>query len=285
MIDLLLIGAGAWGKNYISTLSSFPGIKLSIADRHNWQRMLDRKPDGVIIATPPRSHIEIACYVSKHNIPVMIEKPLALSFNEIKELEPYAASVLVNHQHLFCPAFLALQSIVGSWDRIDTINTRGYGDGPFRDYSSLFDYGSHDLSMCFALIKGKATIEYASEMHSWHSSGSLFDLHLDLDGVRVFSQIGNGAKNKSRYFDVLGSGGVVVYDDQREPKLTYNGQGVSIDPMASLTASTKAFLQMIEGRNVPHIGLELPKQVIAILEQANEMLHKEVKQSHLLVDE
>jgi predicted dehydrogenase len=283
MSNILLIGNGHWGRNYVSTLADFPDVSLQIATRHNWKSLLDEQPDGVIIATPPQSHIDIAHYALERNVPVMVEKPLALSLNEIKILDRFSAPILVNHQHIFAPAFLKLREIVLSWDRIDGIFTRGYGNGPFRDYSSLFDYGSHDLSMCFALLNNQTSIDYAARMPSWHSQGEIFDLHLNIGGVRVSAQIGNGAQNKSRYFEVFGGKETIIYDDIREDKLIHNGKVVKIDRTLPLASSIETFLQLIDGKKDWRSGLELSKMIIDTLERADLSLHSEEKRMHLLL--
>ena len=284
-MKLLLIGNGRWGKNYVLTIArDFPKISLIIATRENWRSLISDRPDGVIIATHPDSHIEIAEYALERNIPVMVEKPLALSWNEIKVLDKYSTPILVNYQHLFSPTFSKLKEIVSHWAQIDRIITRGYGDGPFREYSSLFDYGSHDLSMCFALITGRVEIDSITQTPSWYSSGDIFDLHLNIGGVRIFSQIGNGAQNKSRYFEIFGGKDVVVYDDMSENKLLHNEQKVEItDKTLPLTASIGTFLQLIGGKKDWRSGLELSNAIVSTLEQAFLSLHGEYKKTQSLV--
>src|SRR5208283_3041583 len=98
---LLLVGSGVWGQKYISTLSNFSAVSLEAASRDNWKELIDKKPDGVIVCTPPQSHVEIASYALSQNIPTMIEKPLALSLSEAKLLRQFSAPILVNYVHLF----------------------------------------------------------------------------------------------------------------------------------------------------------------------------------------
>ncbi len=113
-MNILLIGKGAWGKNYIKTIDSFfPKIKLTVADRTNWKQLIDKGPAGVIIATPPDSHIEIAKHALRENILCLIEKPLALSLNEAKELEQYSnVPILIGHIYLFSNWFQKIKNII-----------------------------------------------------------------------------------------------------------------------------------------------------------------------------
>ncbi|MBL8022458.1 MAG: Gfo/Idh/MocA family oxidoreductase [Leptospirales bacterium] len=53
----------------------------------DFSEMLDQgKPDFVFIATPPSSHIELALQCAKRGIPFFVEKPLAMSADEIEPL-------------------------------------------------------------------------------------------------------------------------------------------------------------------------------------------------------
>ena len=102
MKNIVLVGGnGKWGQNYISTLKYFQDINLQVATRENWKQLIDKNPDGVIVATPPDSHIEIASYSLSKNIATMIEKPLALSLQEAETLKQFTAPILVNHIQLF----------------------------------------------------------------------------------------------------------------------------------------------------------------------------------------
>ena len=76
-LRLGLLGAGRWGRNYIRTIAASAGVRLArLASRNpdsanlvppdcvifaDWREMLDaRALDGVIVATPPGVHAEMA---------------------------------------------------------------------------------------------------------------------------------------------------------------------------------------------------------------------------------
>src|ERR1035437_729108 len=101
-MNIVMVGNGQWAQRYISTLSRFPNVNLQIANRDNWKSLiLKTLPEGVIVCTPPQSHIEIATYSLKLGIPTMIEKPLSLSLSEANALKQFCSPILVNHIHLF----------------------------------------------------------------------------------------------------------------------------------------------------------------------------------------
>src|SRR5258707_5147931 len=95
-LRLGLIGAGAWGRNYIQTIKALPDVRLTrLASRNpegariappgcmvvsDWRDLLDRTMvDGAIIATPPHLHAEMALAAMEMHLPVLIEKPLTMN--------------------------------------------------------------------------------------------------------------------------------------------------------------------------------------------------------------
>ena len=102
-IRLGLIGVGKWGFNYLKTIQNIKGARITlIACRDiNKNRILSNKYelttdwneilnslqiDGVIIATPPKMHYQIAKEAIKKNKPIIIEKPMTLNIEDSKNL-------------------------------------------------------------------------------------------------------------------------------------------------------------------------------------------------------
>jgi predicted dehydrogenase len=53
----------------------------------DFEFMLDEEPiDAVHICTPPQTHANIGCTVLQYDIPVLIEKPVAMNVSEVQEL-------------------------------------------------------------------------------------------------------------------------------------------------------------------------------------------------------
>ena len=138
MITLGIIGLGKWGRNYLSAINEIDSsIKVIVGNRLNWYELVKSKQcDGIIIATPPDSHIKIAMEVLQTNTPVMIEKPLAINHNEALQLQEFENNsiILVNHLQLFSPAFEFIKKTLHPTD-ILSIFSQGSNDGPIRTYS------------------------------------------------------------------------------------------------------------------------------------------------------
>ena len=130
-LRLGLVGAGRWGRNYLRTVARRDdAFVAAVASRNpdtarlidarcraytDWQALLEEKLDGVIIATTPATHLAIARRFGERGVAVLVEKPLCLDLGEAmafrKAAEQYRAPVLVDHLHLFSPAYRLLKQL------------------------------------------------------------------------------------------------------------------------------------------------------------------------------
>ena len=268
-----LIGSGQWGQNYLRLLSHIPKLQVIVAGRNDWYNLIQsKKCDGVIIATPPESHILIAQEVLSSGKPVMIEKPLALSYEEGKILQSYEKDIpiLVNHLHLFSPAF---ETICKKADinKITEINSSGANIGKFRNYSSLFDYGPHDLAMSLYLMKSVPLIKSVVvnskmiELETGHS----FNIELKYSKMSHNIFLSNVNPIKTRFFKVIAGSDIFVYDDTILEKLKINGEIQEIQNISTLENSLNHFLEAIDGNIDDRFGLSLSLEVCKILDICN----------------
>ena len=124
-IKICVVGGGRWGQNHIKTLLSL-GVKTSCVDIDSKkinqintlypfikcfssiQNSFQDSFSGYIIATPASTHKALALEIICKRIPILVEKPLALSLNdalEIKsELVKNNGKLVVGHLLLFHPA-------------------------------------------------------------------------------------------------------------------------------------------------------------------------------------
>lgn len=265
MITLGLIGAsGKWAQNYIKTIDNFSNIKLLTANRDTWQDLINSKTcNGIIISTPPDTHINIAEIALKNNIPVMIEKPLSLSFNEAQQLKQYNIPILVNHIHLFSQSYQNLKNIVKN-KKIDKIVSLGFNKGPIRTYSSLWDYGCHDLSMILDILQEMPSKIEIQEIKSENTS--LFFLEMNFKNCQTQSLVGNGGKKAIRKLKINCEGLKLIYDDKDRP-IYHN---------PPLTNAIQVFLDAIHGKEDERLGINLSLNVIKTLEKYQNLLDNKI---------
>lgn len=254
-MNILLVGNGKWGKNYISTLKDFSEVNLTVATRQNWKQLIDNNPNGVIIATPPDSHIEIANYALQKDVPIMIEKPLVLSLDEVKKLECFTTPILVNYIHLFSDAYQKIKKIVEP-EKITNITSAGYNCGPIRNYSSLWDYGVHDMSLILDLVGDVPVNVQAFNLKNDGNGRTLNKIQLKFKTFTTNSIIGNGADNSCRTLSINYDGLNISYDDKARP---YN----HASPLAN---AIKVFIKAIHGKEDWRLGLNLSIKITKILE-------------------
>lgn len=261
-----LIGAGKWGQNYIK-LANKLNIKLKIANKLNWKDLIRSKIcDGIVIATPPDSHIEISIEALEKNIPVMIEKPLALNYEDAVQLAKYKTTILVNNLHLFSPAF---EYIVNNIDKNDIteITSIGCNKGPYRDYSPLFDYGSHDLSMGLFISKEKPILQNIKTLH-FDENAQQYELNIIYKNIKHNMVVGNFGPDKQRIFTVkTRQNDIFVYNDLAINKLLLNNKPVSILEISTLENSFSSFIKATEGYIDSRFGIEDSLEAVKFLEE------------------
>jgi predicted dehydrogenase len=249
------IGTGPWGRNYLRTYADLP-VTVSIASRDTWRSLIDEGPDGVVVCTPPETHIEMAQYALARDIPVLIEKPLALSHAEALTLQGYSAPVLVNHLYLFSQGYKALKEEVGE-RTISHIKTVGLGTKSHDGYSVLWDYGPHDIAMALDLLGRMPDKVYARNEST--AAGTQCHIELHAGDALVQCSVGIGEK-RERKVTVNYEGGEAVFEDQGD------------EVPGPLRSVIEVFLAAIEGISDSRLGLDLSLKVLSVLEACDRSL-------------
>lgn len=173
-----------------------------------------KKLTGLIIATPPHVQLAVLMAVQNLDIPMILEKPLACSYSELKELRSLGklrAPVFVNHPHLFdkrlgdfihgfhsdpsrhCPDIHKLLIVEG-------------GRGPFRtNVSAFFDWGIHAVVACLAIFgEMPLNVECESTDTNTQKDGRLWKMNMSFSDTRSASLLfGNGLTQKMRSVEGL----------------------------------------------------------------------------------
>lgn len=141
---IAIIGAGVMGKQHAITILKHPQTELvaicdpfsdSMAQEFNIPNFSDLpelfaqiKVDGVVIANPNRFHVSTAITCLQHNIPCLLEKPLALSMAEAKRLiqeqQQKNVPILVGHHRRHNKIIQQAHEIIqsGVLGKINTFN-------------------------------------------------------------------------------------------------------------------------------------------------------------------
>lgn len=254
MKNILLIGRGGWGQKIAKTLAD--KVQLQIRGK-DWKGTA--KPDGVIIATPPGTHIHIASHFLEQNIPVFIEKPLSLSSEEAEQLTQYTAPILVNHLYLFSQGYQELKKA----DKINYLHIDLLGNRETRTYSVLFDIGSHAISIMLDLFK---TMPVEFNIIPLAIKDKLKELYIIFfkfpSSQKACMLFGNEWGQEMRNFKIFTESGSLIYNDVKKP----------IDHNPPLTNALNIFLQAIDGQMDERLGVNLGINTLKVLEKAWEKL-------------
>lgn len=170
-----VVGAGKMGTIHAKVYSQLPNSELvavvdtderkakSLAEKHgcaaftNGADILDRV-DAVTIATPTVTHLQLAKVFVRHQVPVLIEKPLASSIREGRKIvalsNRYHTVVAVGHSERCNPVVQAMKRLSIEPKFIEAHRVSPY---PFRstDIGVVLDIMIHDIDIILSLAASK----------------------------------------------------------------------------------------------------------------------------------
>ena len=165
-----VVGVGVMGTNHARVFAGLPGIELvGVADPDRKQRelvartlgcpavadvdeLLDLGVDAVTIAAPTHLHHDIALACIARGIHVLVEKPIASTVEEGREIIAAArragVTLMVGHVERFNPAVEAIKEAIRGEDILSIAITRV---GPFPPRMSnvgvVIDLAVHDIDL------------------------------------------------------------------------------------------------------------------------------------------
>ncbi|HVE14707.1 MAG TPA: Gfo/Idh/MocA family oxidoreductase [Elusimicrobiota bacterium] len=197
-IRIAVIGAGRIGTYHARILGKHPGVELvGVCDTNLWRAQvaawrsgsaafreyapLLSKIDAAIVAVPTEKHFEVGSAALAAGVHCLIEKPIAGTLAEAKDLlalsEEKGVVLQVGHVERFNPAVLKAIEYVRH-PRFITVERLGPYDPRVAGIGVVLDLMIHDLDILLTLV--------GSEVESLEAIGaSLFGKHEDIANVRV----------------------------------------------------------------------------------------------------
>jgi len=165
-----VVGVGVMGSNHARVFAGLPGTELvGVADPDrkqaefvartlgcvavaDFEDLLDRDVDAITIAAPTHLHRDIALTCIARGVHVMVEKPIASSVEEGREIIGAArrghVTLMVGHVERFNPAVEAIKEAIRGEDILSIAITRV---GPFPPRMSnvgvVIDLAVHDIDL------------------------------------------------------------------------------------------------------------------------------------------
>jgi predicted dehydrogenase len=284
-VPLAVIGAGYMGGNHARVLAELPSAELVAVIDRNEQRARRGAHDfgcewatsikevsgrirGAIVATPTETHRELALEAIEAGLDTLVEKPLASSVDEAKEVVAAADSagtlLAVGHVERFNPACLDLPRFVSEPVFIQTRRISPFDDrvreGVVRDMMI------HDLDIVLWLA-GSTPARVTADLAALHSptedlAAATVVFESGLVAQLVATRVG---QDKVRKVDVIDHDCVINVDLMRQ-QLTIMRQATAEYPSTGVRRLKEASVREIpylEHRGEP-LWLELRDFVDAV---------------------
>ncbi|HEX4207424.1 MAG TPA: Gfo/Idh/MocA family oxidoreductase [Ktedonobacteraceae bacterium] len=259
-----VIGWGYWGPKIARNLDGLPRASVTmVADMDErrlapislnqpWihtttsiEEVFRSDVDGIVLATPVKTHYQLAKAALLHGKHVLVEKPLTTSVAEAEELVLLAKEcgrvLMVGHTFEYSPAVNELRKLIQNGDlgKIYCVETERVNLGLFRnDINVIWDLAPHDVSILLYLF-GKTPNAISVQAHA-HVQPQICDVaHLDLgfaDDMMAHIHVSWLHPCKIRRVTVIGDARMVVYDDTNPAEMIkiYNkGADIHADPVVS----------------------------------------------------
>ncbi len=325
MANVAVIGAGYWGPNLVRNLVENPlcsGVTVCDREPEKLSRIRRRYPgirllqdpqqifgdpgiDAVMIATPPKTHYDLARKTLECGKHVFIEKPFTLSTTSAEELIGLAKQagrlIMVGHTFEYSPPVQKIKSIIESGDLGDIFYisaTRVNLGLHQKDSSVVWDLAPHDLSMLIYWL-GETPSEVMATGKDFVQPGIpdvAFIFMRFASGAIAHIQVSWLAPSKLRRTTIVGSSKMLVYDDTqnleqvkifdkgvhyRDPdtfgeyQLSYRAGDIvspKIDTFEPLQAEVTDFLESIRDGRQPGVPGEQGLRVVRVLEAVERSL-------------
>ncbi len=271
-IGLAVIGAGYWGPNLVRNAQATAGLRMEYLcdiDVVRARRVLgdystvrvtgsveevlaDPAVAAVAIATPPASHYSVAMAALQADKHVLIEKPLAPSFEEGQELveaaDRHGRVLMLDHTYCYTQAVKYIRELIhngelGDLQYLDSVRINlGLVQ---RDVDVLWDLAPHDLSI-FQSIMPEDLVPVAVAAHGSDPVGAgracVGHLTVQLsNGSMAHVHVNWLSPTKIRRMVIGGSARTVVWDDLNPTqRLSVYDRGVEYADPEQLGADARA---------------------------------------------
>lgn len=301
MTNLALIGIGRWGKNYIRTLKDIKDVNLKYicasSDQNlqkisgdyiklkNYKDLIKHKEiEGIIIATPSATHYRIAKYFLPQGHNLLIEKPLAVKYEDAKYLEKIQKNsksiAMVGHIFLYNPAFLEFKKLVNQMGKIEYLDFEGCDYGPFpKDSSALWEWAPHDVSMCLDLLS-----KMSISVQAWSFKKDMVYTKLNFKDTVAFMKFGWLSPVKKRKVTVVGSKSSIIFDDTKDRKISfYEKMGLAVPQYPDysceepLMTELEEFVSCIRNNRPPKTDLNNSVLVLKVIDAMQKSINKNGK--------
>ncbi|MEV4194694.1 Gfo/Idh/MocA family protein [Streptomyces toxytricini] len=331
-LGVAVVGAGYWGPNLVRNFQASPAFRLRWLcdlDADRARRVLggystvqatsdyaavlaDPAVDAVAVATPAGTHLDVALAALRAGKHVLVEKPLAATYEEglrlVTEAEERGLTLMCDHTYCYTPAVARIRELVrsGELGEIQFVDSVRINLGLVqKDVDVLWDLAPHDLSVLDFVLPddvrpvavaahgadpigaGQSCVAYLTLQLD---TGAIAHVHVNwLSPVKVRTTMVGGSKRTLVWDDLNPSQRVAVYDrgvdltapqelreDQRRDALVSYRTGDMVAPALgekeALRTMVEEFAAAVRHRRPALTDGRAGLQVLDILEAASRSL-------------
>lgn len=318
-----VLGCGYWGKNLVRNFNQLGALAAvcdpSILGRQTAAQIAPGLPileafenvledpsiEGVAIATPAATHHSIVIAALRAGKHVFVEKPLALSVGQGREMlaeaERVGRTLMVGHllqYHPYVRKILEMNA-AGALGRLQYITSNRLNLGKIRrEENALWSFAPHDLSVILAIAGNQLPEQIRCVGEAWLTKG-VADTTLTMlrfaGELRAHIYVSWLNPFKEQKLTVVGSDAMLVLDDtrpwneklvlHRQPVVWTQGQvpvpaksegeTIIVAESEPLREECQHFLDCITSGIKPRTDGEEGLRVLAVLQAAQESLNKD----------
>lgn len=251
-LGVAVVGAGYWGPNLVRNFYASDSWKVRYVverDAARLERLLrlypaiagladievalaDAAVDAIALATPPRTHYELASRAMDAGKHVLVEKPLAERFSDAEALCAQArragVCLMTDHTFLYTGSVEKLRSLreSGELGKIYYVDSVRVNLGLFQESNVVWDLAPHDVSIINYVLDelpDAVALQIGACVHAqtpdvafltmWYPNGSLAHVHLSwLSPVKVRRTMVSGSLKMAVWDDVEPTEKIYIYD-------------------------------------------------------------------------
>jgi predicted dehydrogenase len=326
-VRVAVVGYGYWGPNLVRNVVERAELELAALCEPSEARAAafalrvpdvpvftelddvlgDPTIDAVVVATPPRTHHALAGAALRAGKHVLVEKPLARSTAEARDLIELAGArqrvLMPGHTFLYSPPVNKVRDLLrdGMVGEVYFITSSRMNLGKYQPDGVICDLAPHDLSILLYLLE-QPLLQVSA------SARSVFQQHIHevafltltfAGGVTANVQISWLAPRKVREMVIVGSRRMVQYDDTAadepvrlydrgmefsvpesfgEHQLSYRSGDIVVprlDAAEPLGLELQDFVRAIRTGARPRSHAELGLEIVAAIEAAETSLARD----------
>lgn len=331
MINVGVIGCGHWGPNYIRNFNSLDDLDVLFCcdlDKsklkkikqqfHNVNTTTDYKDllsndeiHAIVIATPTKTHYQLAKESISAGKHTLVEKPLTLDYRQCQELGGLSKKknvmLMVSHTFLYNPAIAKMKEYIkeGKLGQIYYLHSTRTHLGLIReDVNAVWDLAPHDISI-FSFLLDSNPVEVSAIGGTYLKEGREDVAFINLvyeNNIIANIHVSWADSNKVREVRVVGSDARIVFNDlDNLEKIKFFQKGISTDkpydnfgefqyilrdgdivsPKIDLQEPVKLlcqhFLDCIKNKNTPISDAKNGEDVVRVINAVEESLRNRGK--------